>query len=724
MESGTTARERGASTFTEAWAAPLDRIARRRKPLDTPVERHRPRDVASPFERIRESQKFGAIGVDSGGQLHEHLPLGAGLLDAGPRDLWREVDPPLGSRLGSAARLLVARRRGQQNDNVFGLDEHMVCEHDVLVHTQGNSLERLPTVRGIGKRTQIVTTDRPQRVNLPAVRRVDRLNGGQPAPVGHVEAPQLGHLRGALCGDGSTTRERPRHRSDLRAALHPAVASDRHEPTLLSPEEAASQGEVDDGLYVVDSKAVLGNAHAPDEHRAPRLGHGLGEVGHAFSCHTAEALELRPRLPRHLALELRESLGVSVDEFAVDSVRVDEVLEHPVEKRDVATLVHLHEVVGQLGAEERAVENRRNPIPLHRRLTVRVHDQDIHGDPAQGSIYVYGVKDDVVHIIDVTQVGEDGHFERIPILQQYSKILLAGVISSNARTVSFTPLLDFSHDGELVGPRRLKVLRKDQIPEGFDTSLFTQYLQNELPADGDGMGVTHAFQFSIEDGVVTDVSGQYLRPFMPEIRDQFKLFIPEISFKGFPLAELAEREHVVTTLAGNLRKFVPNLEVVVGQIGRNGAVRLNPEGVYEIDPGYFLVSLERQPWQRPDGASIIPIETAIANEYQGELRGAFGSIFMTKRLSVELLDKILAKAAARCVGLTGTTPVVVPPHLTILTHGRFYHERPDEVGEAEVMAFKLANAYPARPGNDRRRPVEVLGETLPSASQSVETLWG
>ena len=324
--------------------------------------------------------------------------------------------------------------------------------------------------------------------------------------------------------------------------------------------------------------------------------------------------------------------------------------------------------------------------------------QDIHGDPAQGSIYVYGVQDGLVHVIDVTQVGEGGYFERIPILSQYSKILLAGVITSGATTVSFTPLLDFPHDSELVGPRRLKVLRKDQIPEGFGTSLFTKYLQNALPEDGDGLGVTHAFQFSVEDGVVTDVSGQYLRPFMPEINDQFKLFIPEISFKGFPLAELAERDHVVTMLARNLRKFVPNLEVVVGKIGRTGAVRFNPDGVYEIDPGYFLVSLERQPWQQPDGASIIPIETAIAGEYQGELRGAFGSIFMTKRLTVELLDKILAKAAARCVGLTGTAPAAVPPHLTILTHGRFYHESPDEVGDAEVMAFKLANAYPARRG--------------------------
>lgn len=76
--------------------------------------------------------------------------------------------------------------------------------------------------------------------------------------------------------------------------------------------------------------------------------------------------------------------------------------------------------------------------------------QDIHGDPAPGSIYVYGVKDDVVHFIDGRRVGEDGYFERIPIHDQYSKILLAGVISSGVtavtNVVSFTPLIDFSQD--------------------------------------------------------------------------------------------------------------------------------------------------------------------------------------------------------------------------------------------------------------------------------------
>jgi hypothetical protein len=38
------------------------------------------------------------------------------------------------------------------------------------------------------------------------------------------------------------------------------------------------------------------------------------------------------------------------------------------------------------------------------------------------------------------------------------------------------------------------------------------------------------------------------------------------------------------------------------------------------------------------------------------------------------------------------------------------------------MAFKLANGYPARPGNNRRRPVEVLREVLPSSGASADTL--
>ena len=107
--------------------------------------------------------------------------------------------------------------------------------------------------------------------------------------------------------------------------------------------------------------------------------------------------------------------------------------------------------------------------------------QDIHGNPAPGRVYVYGIKDDVVHAIADRQVGADGYFERIPIHDQYSKILLAGVISSGVtavtNVVSFTPLIDFSQDEEFVGPLRLKVLRKDQIPEGFDPSLFVPRLR-------------------------------------------------------------------------------------------------------------------------------------------------------------------------------------------------------------------------------------------------------
>ena len=179
--------------------------------------------------------------------------------------------------------------------------------------------------------------------------------------------------------------------------------------------------------------------------------------------------------------------------------------------------------------------------------------QDIHGNPAPGRVYAYGVKDDVVHAVGDRQVGGDGYFERIPILEQYSSILLVGVISSSPGAVqnieSFAPLIDFSQDDQFVGPVDFKVLRKDQIPEGFWPGLFTNYLQNLDPVEADGPGVTHAFQFSVKDGVVTEVSGTYLRPLMPELRGQFKLFIPEISFNGLPFANLPEGEYVVDKLA-------------------------------------------------------------------------------------------------------------------------------------------------------------------------------
>ncbi len=379
-----------------------------------------------------------------------------------------------------------------------------------------------------------------------------------------------------------------------------------------------------------------------------------------------------------------------------------------------------------VGGPDASDDSTTAPDPVSYVVTEQL--QDINGDPAPGRVYLYGLRDGVVHLVGDRQVGEDGYFTRIPVLEQFSDLVLVGFISSSASAVtsvvSFTPLIDFSQDGPFVGPLHLKVLRRDQIPAGFNASLFRNYLQNVDPVQGDGLGVTHAFQLSVKDDVVTDVSGNYLRPFKPEIRGQFTLFIPEISFGGFPLIDLPEGEYVINKLEKNLRKFFPDLEVEVGKISGTGGVRISSGGVYKIDPGYFLISLERVQWQQPDGASVIPIETAIEDEFQGELQGAFGTIKMTERLTVELLDKIVAKASARCVGLTGTAPLATPPSLTILTHAQFHHESPDEVGEAEIMAFTLANAYPARRGANRRQPIDVLGETLPLDGQSVSALWG
>jgi hypothetical protein len=60
--------------------------------------------------------------------------------------------------------------------------------------------------------------------------------------------------------------------------------------------------------------------------------------------------------------------------------------------------------------------------------------------------------------------------------------------------------------------------------------------------------------------------------------------------------------------------------------------------------------------------------------------------------------------------------------LTVLTHAKFHLESPDEMGEAEIVAFTLANAYPARRGNERRQPIEILGEALPPDGPSFSTL--
>ena len=77
-----------------------------------------------------------------------------------------------------------------------------------------------------------------------------------------------------------------------------------------------------------------------------------------------------------MRLDVGPSARARVHERAVDAALLDQRLQHARKPRDVAADVHLHEVVHELRAEERARGHARDPVALEPRLADGVHDDD------------------------------------------------------------------------------------------------------------------------------------------------------------------------------------------------------------------------------------------------------------------------------------------------------------------------------------------------------------
>ncbi len=81
----------------------------------------------------------------------------------------------------------------------------------------------------------------------------------------------------------------------LGAALHAAVAADRHQSGVLAADVALGELQIDDGAHVVAAVGVLGDAHAPDDDGVARLAEGFGEAEHVRARQARAASPASPR---------------------------------------------------------------------------------------------------------------------------------------------------------------------------------------------------------------------------------------------------------------------------------------------------------------------------------------------------------------------------------------------------------------------------------------------
>ena len=334
------------AAVAEARAAPLDRVAGRARASRCPRTRAR-RGRSRRGSRRRPAKRTRS--ARSGRTRAARSPKISHSLRAsptrGPGDLGAEHDAALGGGLRAAARLLVARRRGQQHDRRRpGRPASGAVTTMSWWTRSGTRAERGLDVVGVGQHLEEVAAARVEDVELAARRGLDHLRGGR--------GP-------GRRGPGSRTarRARPRARRSTASPPGSAVAYAPISAPPCTPEWPRigmrpapgrptlprARPRLTIAVHVVGAVRVLRDAHRPDEHgaRAPRrrccAKRSMSARGGAATARSRSVERPRARARR------RSSSNPSVWSRTNSSsiaVELEQHLQHAVEERDVAAGVH------------------------------------------------------------------------------------------------------------------------------------------------------------------------------------------------------------------------------------------------------------------------------------------------------------------------------------------------------------------------------------------------
>ncbi len=135
----------------------------------------------------------------------------------------------------------------------------------------------------------------------------------------------------------------------VAAALDVVLATQRVDAAAVAPDVTGQQHERDQGQHVVDGVVVLGDAERPADHRAGRLGEGVGKLADGLGRDAGLALGVFERVRLDLGLVGVEVHRRVLDELPVLEAGGDDLAADGVGQGDVAADVEAEPAVGPLG---------------------------------------------------------------------------------------------------------------------------------------------------------------------------------------------------------------------------------------------------------------------------------------------------------------------------------------------------------------------------------------
>src|SRR5262245_41882572 len=218
-----------------------------------------------------------------------------------------------------------------------------------------NAFNRLANEIRFGQRLEKISAADVKPVDATVVRRLDHLDGVQPALRRNVESPQLAHSARAFFIDREAARKLIGNAADFGAALHARMAAYRHQSRLRPPYETPSQRQVNNRAHIRDAVEMLRDPHGPDEDSRSGFTEHSREPHHLLAAGARRGFERFCRIAAELRFQFIKTARVLFDEELVRPSLFDQVFDHSRYERLVAARVNLEESVRDLRPEHRAL---------------------------------------------------------------------------------------------------------------------------------------------------------------------------------------------------------------------------------------------------------------------------------------------------------------------------------------------------------------------------------
>ena len=206
-------------------------------------------------------------------------------------------------------------------------------------------------MHGVGIRHRRVLAHDVHAVNLSGVHGVHDLHHREPGLRIELAAPKV--FESGPCVIVVHTLIVGKHHGDqprVRRALHVVLAAQRMQSAPRTAHLPGDQAKRDQAAGVIGPVDVLGNAHAPQDHRAPGSREHSGDLADGLRRNSAEGLHRLRREPFDVLRELFVSDRAPSDEVLVDQPLGHDRVHHRVQKRDVGIGLDL-EIVGGVARE-------------------------------------------------------------------------------------------------------------------------------------------------------------------------------------------------------------------------------------------------------------------------------------------------------------------------------------------------------------------------------------